>query len=663
VSPDTIKLKVDPINPEQSHSAMQPREANSSTLVELLQYRVQVQPDQIAYTFLKDDETKSNSITYQELDRQARAIAAKLGQVHLNGSRALMVYSYSAGLEFITAFFGCLYAGVVAVPCHQPRNSYGFNDLQTRLVSAQATAVLTTKALLTELKRRFTIPPDPCFDQLLWLTTDDVSLAQTFEWVQPALDSDTLAFLQYTSGSTGTPKGVMITHECILYNQQMLAIAFGHTQQTIVAGWLPLFHDMGLIGNVIQPLYLGVPCILMSPIAFIQKPFRWLRAISTHQATTSGGPNFAYDLLCRQITAEQKASLDLSHWEVAFSGAETVRAETIDRFVATFESCGFRREAFYPCYGMAESTLFIAGGQKMVAPVIQWIESAALEENQVVVAKSQSQTGRAIVGCGQAWLDEKIVIADSESRVQCPDRQVGEIWVSSPGVGKGYWQQPEETARTFQAYLKDLEKDSEKDSDAGPFLRTGDLGFLQNGELFITGRLKDIMVFWGFNHYPQHIEQTVEACHPALRSNCGAAFSVTIEGEERLVIAQEIERSYRQCLVIDEVVEAIRWAIFQQHFIDVYAIALLKTGSISKTSSGKIQRRLCRDRFLNRELELMGEWRSTQDEYSITTLVTRYLNPLTHAQRYSAFARGRLRRFVYLFWKNLFGKNLKTISR
>ena len=614
---------------------MQLQELNS-TLVEILRYRAQHQPNQTAYVFLKDGETDLVNLTYQQLDLRARAIAAQLQYMSSNG-RALLIYPYDAGLEFIAAFFGCLYAEVVAVPCHPPRNRHAYYDLQARLSSSQASVVLTKKNLLAKLKNQLILEPELKSNES-WLATDNIPNTQASDWVEPTISNDTLAFLQYTSGSTGMPKGVMITHGCIMHSQQMLKMAFGHTEKAIGVGWLPLFHDMGLIGNVLQALYLGSPCIFMSPIAFVQKPFRWLQAISRYKATTSGAPNFAYDLLCNQVTPEQRKSLDLSSWEVAFSGAEAVRAETTEQFVATFESCGFRREAFYPCYGMAEATLLISGGKKTAPPVIRYLEKSALEQNRVV-SSSKQEGVRLLTGCGQAWLDTKIIIVDPESLIQCPDDRVGEIWVSSSGIGKGYWNQLEEIC-TFQAYLKD--------TGEGPFLRTGDLGFLLDGELFITGRRNDVMVFWGFNHYSQHIEQTVEECHPALRANCGAAFSVEVEGEERLVITQEVERSCRH-LVVDDVVEAIRWEVFNQHFVDVYAIALLKTGSIPKTSSGKIQRSACRAKFLDGNLDIVSEWRFPQGEQSnMTLLLERYLNPMTHINRYSAFARGRLQQFLYL---------------
>jgi acyl-CoA synthetase (AMP-forming)/AMP-acid ligase II len=613
---------------------------NNKTLVDILRYRAENQASQIAYTFLKNGEVEAGSLTYQELDLRARSISSWLQSHNLQNERAILIYPYDGSLEFIAVFMGCLYAGVIAVPCHPPRNRHAFFDLQARLTSCQAKIVLTQKNLVANLKNQFlTSESATQFSDLLWLNTDEIPTSLAANWYEPKIEKETLAFLQYTSGSTGMPKGVIITHECILYNQEMLRLAFGHTEESIGVSWLPLFHDMGLIGNVLQALYLGRPSFFLSPISFIQKPIIWLQAISRYKATTSGAPNFAYDLLCRYVTPQQRDSLDLSSWEVAFSGAEPIRVETIERFVQYFSPCGFRREAFYPCYGMAEATLLIAGGLKTEPPVVKYLEEEALAQNIVVTVNKERHRVRSVIGCGRAWLDEKIVIVDPQSLRQKNDREIGEIWVSGSGIGKGYWQEPEKTADTFQAYLADTKE--------GPFMRTGDLGFLDDGQLFVTGRLNDVMVFWGFNHYPQLIEETVEKCHPALRSNCVAAFAVEVEGEDRLAIAAEIERNYRQSLDVEEVGEAIRWAIFQEHFLDIWAIDLLKTGSIPKTSSGKIQRSTCKAKFLEGSLEVLGQWRSPEKGSTIISLVKRYLNPITYGRRYLAIVRGRLKRILY----------------
>ncbi|MEO0377615.1 MAG: AMP-binding protein, partial [Cyanobacteria bacterium P01_A01_bin.17] len=372
-----------------------------STLVDLLRDRAQKTPDKRAYTFFADGETESGTLTYGELDRQARAIATHLSSRLSPGDRALLIYPYTSGLEFIAAFMGCLYAGVIAVTDNPPRNLDGLHKLQERMTLSGSTAFLTTEALATQLQSQLPKSPETAaqLSQLFVVTTDTIS-ASPNDWHQPELTAETLAFLQYTSGSTGTPKGVMVTHGNILYNERVIQEAFQHSAETLFVGWLPLFHDMGLIGNILQPLYLGIHSVLMSPISLIQKPVLWLEAISRYRATTSGGPNFAYELLCQKTTPEQRANLDLTSWDVAFCGAEPIRVETLEQFTHLFEPQGFRREAFYPCYGMAEASLFISGGNKSDPPVILSVDRAALENNQVQPAASPK--AKALMGCGHA---------------------------------------------------------------------------------------------------------------------------------------------------------------------------------------------------------------------------------------------------------------------
>lgn len=603
-----------------------------STLVELLIYRAQNQSEQKAYTFLQSVETEAASLTYKELHVQAQAIAASLQALNLGGERALLLYQ--PGLDFIAAFFGCLYAGVIAVPAYPPRRNQKLSRLQAIAADAQAKIVLTSKSILDNLQTGFT-QKDLEISGLHWLATNELSNDLAQAWQPQELTGNTLAFLQYTSGSTGTPKGVMITHGNLLHNERMIEKAFGHTNKTIVVGWLPVFHDMGLIGNVLQPLYLGVPCILMSPVDFLQKPIRWLQAISHYKATTSGGPNFAYDLCIRKVTPEQLATLDLSSWEVAFTGAEPVRAETLEQFASTFAPCGFRPEAFYPCYGMAETTLIVSGGEKIALPITCNVEKAALEQNRIVKQHESRGDIQTIVSCGQSPADQKVVIVDPQSLTMCAPEQVGEIWVAGPSVAQGYWNQLEETEKTFHAYLADTGVSDSATSV--PFFRTGDLGFLQDGELFITGRLKDVIIIRGQNHYPQDIELTVENSHPALKPSSGAAFSIDFKGSERLVIVQEVERSYLRKLNVQEIVGNVRQAVIGQHGLDIFATVLIKTGSIPKTSSGKIRRQACRTAFLSGSLDVMEDWtENPQDKAKFKDLeadvdsVLKQLTPTKH---------------------------------
>ena len=380
-------------------------------------------------------------------------------------------------------------------------------------------------------------------------------------------------------------------------------MTFGHSEQSIGVGWLPLFHDMGLIGHVLQPIYVGFLSILMPPLAFMMKPIRWLKAISKYRATTSGEPNFAYDLCVseKKIKPEQLANLDLSSWDLAYSGAEPIRAKTLKQFGAKFSPCGFNYSAFYPCYGLAEATLLAAGGVKNQKPVIQGVKAAALEQNFVVESEISWSGSRALVGCGRPYrFDKKVALVNPSSLTRCKKGEVGEIWVSGESVASGYWNRPKATEETFQAYVAD--------TGEGPFLRTGDLGFKLNGELFVTGRLKDVIIIRGQNHYPQDIELTAQKSHPALRSNCGAAFTLDLNGSERLVIVQEVERSYLRKIDVKEVVGNIRQAVTAEHTLQVDAIVLVKTGTIPKTSSGKIQRHACRTAFLNGSLNVVWDW-------------------------------------------------------
>ena len=564
-----------------------------ASLLDILSYRAQYQPEEKAYIFLHNGELESATLTYGELDRQARAVASHLQC--FKGERALLLYPN--GLEFIAAFFGCLYARVVAVPIFPPRHNQKLYRLLSIVRDAEAKVALTTTSILTDIEKRWEEETE--LSQLNWIATDTIK-TNSQELVLESVTLESLAFLQYTSGSTGIPKGVMVSHGNLLRNEQMIQQAFSHTIDTIVVGWLPFYHDMGLIGNVLQPLYLGKPSILMPPLAFLKKPIRWLQAISRYKATTSGGPNFAYDLCLQKIKPEQLAELDLSSWGVAFTGAEPVLAHTLEQFTRYFAPCGFRSEAFYPCYGMAETTLFVSGGLKTAEPVIRQFNGAALLQNSVVPCTGKEEEVRTVVGCGSSWLEQKIAIVNPESKIHCPEGEIGEIWVSGPSVAWGYWKKQQQTEETFNAYLTD--------TGEGPFLRTGDLGFLLNDELFVTGRLKDVIIIRGQNHYPQDIELTVQKSHPALRPNCGAAFGVEFKGSEQLIIVQEVERSYMRKLDVNQVVGNIFEAVAIEHSLQVYATLLVKTGSIPKTSSGKIRRHACRAEFLAGSLNVVKDW-------------------------------------------------------
>jgi len=571
-------------------------EYRSSTLVNILIYRAHNQPQQKAYTFIKNVEQEVDSLTYEELHLRAVAIASHLQSLNLVGDRALLLYQ--PGLEFITAFFGCLYAGVIAVPAYPPRKNQNLSRLQAIIADAQAKVVMTSTTLVKNYK--LYLDNSLALNELHWLTTDTLTNDLATSWSEPVLNEDSLAFLQYTSGSTGNPKGVMVSHGNLLYNSRLIYQCFDHSVNSQGLIWLPPYHDMGLIGGILQPLYCGFPVALMSPVDFLQKPIRWLQAISQYKATTSGGPNFAYELCLRKVTPEQLENLDLSSWDIAFTGAEPIRVETIEQFTKTFAPSGFRKEAFYPCYGMAETTLIVSGGLKTELPIICKVDAIALEQNRVVKATDEQNDARTFVSCGRKCQNFKIRIVNPESLTLCSDDEIGEIWVSGASVTQGYWNQIEETEQNFHAYLVDTKE--------GPFFRTGDLGFLQDSELFVTGRIKDVIIIRGQNHYPQDIELTVEKSHPSLRVGCGAAFAIDFKGSEKLVVVVEIERSYLRKLDVQEVVSSIRQAIVVEHGLEVFVVVLVKTGSIPKTSSGKIRRHACRAEFLTGSLDIVQEW-------------------------------------------------------
>lgn len=565
-----------------------------SNLVELLLHRARCQPGDTAFTYLVDGENEQLHLTYQELDRRARAIGAWLESHDLVGERALLLYP--AGLDFIAAFFGCLYAGVVAVPVYPPRRNRSLNRIQSIADDAEAKVALTTDVVLNRVMPL--IDETPHLKQLTWLATCQVPPETAEEWTMPDVHGDTLAFLQYTSGSTGAPKGVMLNHANLLHNSALIAHSFEHTRSCKGVFWLPSYHDMGLIGGILQPLYMGRPNVLMSPMSFLQKPYRWLSAITRFRGTTSGGPNFAYDLCVRKITPEQRKTLDLSDWRVAFNGAEPVRAETLDAFAETFAPCGFRREAFFPCFGLAEATLIVSGGFANEAPVTRTFDAPGLTRGEVIDAERDDEGSRTLVGCGRNLPDQTIVIADPETQTVCPSDRVGEIWVRGSSVAQGYWNEPAATERTFRAKLQD--------TGAGPFLRTGDLGFMQDGELFVAGRLKDLIILHGVNVYPQDIERTVQQSHPRLRADCGGAFTVETGGREQLVVVQEVER-HKQADV-SSVIEAIRRAVAAEHEFAPDVIVLIRAGTVPKTSSGKIQRHACREGYLAGTLDVVGQW-------------------------------------------------------
>ncbi|WP_394829006.1 condensation domain-containing protein [Pendulispora albinea] len=546
-----------------------------STLTELLLTRASQQPHDGAYTFLTDGEEAEERLTYGELGRRARAIAGMLQRAGARGEPVLLLFA--PGLDYVAAFLGCVCAGAIAVPAYPPdpsRLARTLPRLTALVADARARFALTTgliRGLFEAMASAELLP-------VTWLTVEDAGEAEREAWRDPGAGPDDVAFLQYTSGSTGNPRGVILSHQNLLHNSTAIQRCFESNTESRGVIWLPPYHDMGLIGGVLQPLYGGFPVVLMSPLAFLTRPLRWLRAIARHRGTISGGPNFAYDLCVRKSTPEERAALDLRSWELAFNGAEPIHPETLERFAAAFEPSGFRREAFYPCYGLAEGTLIASGGRKGAGAVVR-------------------EDGKSrLVGCGESIAGQELRVVDPERLVPVAGGEVGEIWLRGPSVARGYWRRDEETHASFGAVLPD---------DPRPYLRTGDLGFMADGELFVNGRIKDLVILRGRNLYPQDIERTAVACHPALRPGCAAAFSVAGDGEEQLVVVLEADpaKATDPAAILDRV----RRQIAEQHEVQARAIVLLAPGAVPKTSSGKVQRRACRAQYLDGDFAALAE--------------------------------------------------------
>jgi len=578
--------------------------AQFSTLVELLEWRARFQAERVAYTFLADNGTDRISLSWDQLHRKAQLIGGRLTAMNAAGKTVLLLYP--SDLEYVAAFFGCLYAGAIAVPAYPPRPNRTMQRLQAIVADSQASLALSVSFIQRRIEPL--CKQSPNLSSLDWLTTDDPHGNTQDKWHRPLLTGEMPAFLQYTSGSTSQPKGVIVSHRNLMHNEQLIQQAFDQTESSVIVGWLPLYHDMGLIGNVLQTLYVGAHCVLMSPAAFLQSPFSWLQAISVAKATTSGGPNFAYDLCVRKVSEEQRAQLDLSSWKVAFNGAEPIKAATLKRFAKAFAACGFRPEAFHPCYGLAEATLFVSGKAARGVPKVESFSAGELIKNRALSAASNGSGAKSLISCGVSFGEQRLIVVNPESLVECAAGEVGEIWLAGPSVAGGYWNQPEATAHTFRAKLA---RSSDETDEGTTFLRTGDLGFLHDGELYVTGRLKDLIIIRGLNHYPQDIEQTAEFSHAALRPGCSAAFSLDVQGEERLVIVQEVQRN--RTASDKDIVDAIRQRVVEEHEVQVYAVALIRQGTIAKTSSGKIQRNACRQAFVAGKLEIEFEWRNLPD--------------------------------------------------
>jgi acyl-CoA synthetase (AMP-forming)/AMP-acid ligase II len=533
------------------------------TLVDLLR-RCATEPPREAFRFLDD----GTALDTHALVRRARAIATRLSA----GARVLLLYP--AGLDAICGLFGCIAAGAIAIPAEAPqpmRASRARPRLRAIIDDARPTCALTTSTLAPAVREALGDAPVAVIATET-LDGDEAPLAD-------ARPGD-VAYLQYTSGSTAEPRGVMVTHRNALANCAYVTHGGRYTADSVALSWVPSFHDMGLVMGILQPITARFPSLLLSPLAFLQSPRSWLEHIGWHGVTHSGGPNFAYDLCVRRVRPEERAGLDLSRWSLAYTSAEPVRKDTIDRFVAAFGPCGFQASAFYPAYGLAEATLKVTGGPRDRGATVLTVDAAALARHEV----APSGAGVPLVASGEPYLDTRVEIVD-EHGARCAPDHVGEIWVRSPAVAAGYLGRPDETELTFRARL---------DGENETYLRTGDLGFLSGGQLFVTGRIKDLIIVHGKNHYPQDLEATAARSHASIRPGGCAAFAVTVDAEERVVLVAEIAEGAGH----DEVVRAVRQAIAEVHEIKLENVLTIAPGALPKTSSGKLRRQETRAAYL-----------------------------------------------------------------
>lgn len=562
------------------------------TIPELLAYWRLSKPHARAYVFLDNNGAAYSELTYAELDDRSAAIAAVLQERVAPGERAVLMYP--SGPDFIAAFLGCLRAGVIAVPVRAPhpaRPARTLAQLPGIVEDAAPSAVLATSEL-ADLSNVF-IEEMPRLAKCSWIATDRLAATGSTAFSAFRPSEETIALLQYTSGSTDVPKGVMVSHGNLLGNLASIYRCEENDEASVSLTWLPHYHDMGLIESLLQPLFGGYLCYQLAPMSFLRRPLIWLKCISKYGATNSGAPNFAYDLCVDRMSCEPIDQLDLSQWRVAYNGAEPVRAGTLSRFYDCFRDHGFRWRAFYPVYGLAEATLVVSSGRQSTAPVILRVDARALGKDQLVTSRASRSTGASLVSCGQIAPSTDVAIVDPHTFSRCAESDVGEIWVRGPGVTRGYWNRPSLNRRTFQAHISG--------SRDGPYLRTGDLGLLRDGELFVTGRLKDVIIIRGRKHYAQDIESTVAKCHASVRAS--ASFPVCLDDSEQLVIVAETQRS-----PADAVICGIRQLVAERHEIDVACIVLVAPGRIPRTTSGKLRRRRCRDLWLCGELDPVVQW-------------------------------------------------------
>jgi acyl-CoA synthetase (AMP-forming)/AMP-acid ligase II/acyl carrier protein len=582
-------------NIQELTSSLEDLKLPAGNMVELLIKRLKDHPDKTVYILLEDGVNEKNSITYAVMVAMAKAIAVTLLKNGTKGDRVMLLFS--TGIEFITSLYGCFFAGMIAVPAYPPRRNKP-NERFISIIENSKPAFILSNSLIYEDLNKYH-KGNAFSEEICQLVYEEIPSELSEEWLNPNVQADDIALLQYTSGSTGTPNGVMVSHGNIMHNSECIKQSFGFDENSIGVNWLPNFHDMGLIGCLIQAAYLGGSNVIIPPLSFLKNPANWFRMITKYKATTGGGPNFAFDYCMEKVTDEEISEFDLSSLRTLYCGAEPIRKNTLESFTDKFRKAGFSGTQFFPCYGMAESVLITTGGDFKAKPIYLSIDPQAIEENKVLPVRAEKD-GRMLTACGYPWLGMGVLIVNPETSTPSPAGEIGEIWVKGPSVAKGYWKDKQSTEKTFNAFISGTED--------GPYLRTGDLGFIHEGQLYVSGRMKDLIIIRGSNFYPNDIEHSAENSNPALRQNACAAFSTDIDGEEKLLIVMEVERTHMREMNEEQVFEDIREAVFAGHGIQPHAITLIRTGSILKTSSGKIQRFALRKAWLRQELNEVASW-------------------------------------------------------
>ena len=566
-----------------------------ATIINQLMIHVAREPEKIALRYLDKGENPADELSYGGLYLTVQGIASFLSESGYAGSNVILLFSHP--LEFIQAFMACLASGVTAVPVAVP-SLKGLDAVVNIARNSQAICVLAGERETDQLREAI----QSSTGTMAWHSWKELCAVASCggNAFHEEGFTENLAFLQYTSGSTGAPKGVMVSHANLMANSATIANAMKIDRHSVVMSWLPHYHDMGLIGGLLQPLYSGAQCILMRPIDFIQKPLRWLRAVSQFKATVSGGPNFAYDLCVDKTSEESRCGLELSAWNVAFCGAEPVKAATLRRFIDAFSPHGFKQGALYPCYGMAETTLFVSGPDAgSGALVLDCVDNSLTTGMAIDLCSPATPGATPFVACGTSDDGTEVRIVHPDSRAPLPFGHVGEIWVRGSSVAQGYYRNAEATAHAFHAMLAD--------GSGHHYLRTGDLGAIQNGQLVILGRLKDVLIVRGRNYYPQDIEATAQASHEALMAGGGAVFQRPFFSSDQLVLVHELKREFVRDADFDDIADAVRAAITEKHGITPARIVLIRPGQLPRTTSGKVRRSLCRDMLEKGVLEPLGE--------------------------------------------------------